>query len=1376
MDKKDTRETINQSFGLIQTSLSTSITESKDKKFSPSPTILPTPAAPSIKELQQFISSTKDRNIGKPYELWLEKNAETPRLRILSISNTLALIQQDTGYFGKLPKTQLANYVADLLQLLEKTVAPLSTYSPIDEQTIRIILSSLDCLTNLPSTTTLAITRTSACLLTNLCRIADNFQLSDCLSNTSINALLKLLEKSIFTDNAGTFQQILSKLKYLIEISAIQDDDLLDFKSIFFILRQTLQATNEPQILSEVVFVAKTLIHYKPASIDTDFKLFRPAIHNLLETCKQPTKSKGDSKNNLSEDNKAKAIGKILLNLGAINKGQLLYAQLTEEDFQVFDELLEQLFLVTQKKNLDRESSWHIVHALLGAVWLGQPKLGKDSKDISKKLADQVETYISAEKNQAVFSYREFLKLTNQLIYHHYARREKPSSWPLVLQTAIKKQRPLIKNMTVLMQGVRDRLADIKKSPKKYQKFTVSFIDPEFGFGPFFVDIFLKVITPHQHKNLRLSIEDNGSTHEGIIAAGKDFLRTCLIKLNDDADEIVDIDTWQHSFSIDDVMDKIEQTVSKYDKADIISLTEKNEKRQRLCHLIVPYLSQAKELEVLDSFTTSPIPILNSTSGASTASSSASSVSSSQTSLASEAAISKKETPKQPNKDKIYKSKTKPPREKKSKKKKIVTDQPRTATSVEPTVPPSPEDKKRTFQTIKDYSLGVINFRKPDPKISDLNPKQALQLYLKSHRSLQRIFNLARQDDPAAQKTLGDLYTHGLVNLKPDKKAAAAWYRLAAEQEYPPAQYNLAICYYHGYGVEQDRKEAFTWCKEAAENNFSQAQFDLGLFYQQGEGASKNDKEAIAWLTKAAEQNNPDAQFELGNHYFFKQGVEQNLPLALELYRKAAAQGLPLAEFYLGFCYYYGKGVNKNFETAIIHLQKSVEQGCSLGFDLLGLCYREKKDFNTAFKFFKQGAAQNNAWSQLYLAGCYEEAQGTDQDLNAAFYWNNEAAKLGLIEAQYKVGVFYLHGIGTPKDEKTGFNCLKKLADQHCPEAECEIALCYRDGKGTQVDISLAFDYLKRAAEKNFPKAQSNLATCYMWGLGTPINEKLAFTNFQKAAKGGILEAQIGLAICYFNGEGVGTNRLLAAESLTKGIARPSTLSKTMGQQLKTQILTQLETKAKSNPIIQYELGMLYERGWLVEKDTSIAISWYQKAAGQNHSEARKRCAVLTQLSTPKDKTLPRLARDTPIHNRPKAPDKKDLFTDLLQAAQQGNANAQCELACCYYKGENTKIDLLKALEWFHQAIQHPSEIRPNLQQKSEIYIGEILSRINQGVHEDDRESLYICGITQEKGWFTQKDESFALELYQAAAEKGHKEAEKCLNNLIGKTSATIGK
>lgn len=64
----------------------------------------------------------------------------------------------------------------------------------------------------------------------------------------------------------------------------------------------------------------------------------------------------------------------------------------------------------------------------------------------------------------------------------------------------------------------------------------------------------------------------------------------------------------------------------------------------------------------------------------------------------------------------------------------------------------------------------------------------------------------AENGDAKAQNNYGEL-----LNSENNPAEAVKWFRKAAEQNYSPAQYNLARCYELGTGVTKDMEEAYKW-------------------------------------------------------------------------------------------------------------------------------------------------------------------------------------------------------------------------------------------------------------------------------------------------------------------------------------------------------------------------------------------------------------------------------------------------------------------------------------------------------------------------------------------------------------------------------------
>jgi len=88
-----------------------------------------------------------------------------------------------------------------------------------------------------------------------------------------------------------------------------------------------------------------------------------------------------------------------------------------------------------------------------------------------------------------------------------------------------------------------------------------------------------------------------------------------------------------------------------------------------------------------------------------------------------------------------------------------------------------------------------------------------------------------------------------------------------AEQGNITAQFDLAIAYENGDGVEKDYIKAAYWYTKAAEQGDADAQFNLGSLYYSGNGVEKSYEKAVYWWQKAAEQGNADAQEKLKTFY-----------------------------------------------------------------------------------------------------------------------------------------------------------------------------------------------------------------------------------------------------------------------------------------------------------------------------------------------------------------------------------------------------------------------------------------------------------------------------------------------------------------------------
>ena len=116
----------------------------------------------------------------------------------------------------------------------------------------------------------------------------------------------------------------------------------------------------------------------------------------------------------------------------------------------------------------------------------------------------------------------------------------------------------------------------------------------------------------------------------------------------------------------------------------------------------------------------------------------------------------------------------------------------------------------------------------------------------------------ALQGDSHAQYQVALCYIHNW-GIRQNLNMAVRWFRKAAEQGHVLAQNNLGVCYLYGWGVPFDEEEVVKWCRKSAEQGNVLAQYNLGVCYCYGCGVPENYEESVKWLRLAADQGNEKA-------------------------------------------------------------------------------------------------------------------------------------------------------------------------------------------------------------------------------------------------------------------------------------------------------------------------------------------------------------------------------------------------------------------------------------------------------------------------------------------------------------------------------------
>lgn len=170
----------------------------------------------------------------------------------------------------------------------------------------------------------------------------------------------------------------------------------------------------------------------------------------------------------------------------------------------------------------------------------------------------------------------------------------------------------------------------------------------------------------------------------------------------------------------------------------------------------------------------------------------------------------------------------------------------------------------------------------------------------------------------------------------------------------PEAQYEVGIMYLKGQGVEQDRDKAFEWLKASAasgyalaesklarieeqESKFDQlhdqadggnvdAQYELAMMYLKGRGVEADEKAALRYLQMAVDKGDDKAITRLGIIRYKGEAGKADYAAALKLFSRVSDRSV-LAQYYLGEMYASGSGVKKDYKAAIDWYRKAADGG-----------------------------------------------------------------------------------------------------------------------------------------------------------------------------------------------------------------------------------------------------------------------------------------------------------------------------------------------------------------------------------------------------------------------------------------------------------------
>lgn len=105
----------------------------------------------------------------------------------------------------------------------------------------------------------------------------------------------------------------------------------------------------------------------------------------------------------------------------------------------------------------------------------------------------------------------------------------------------------------------------------------------------------------------------------------------------------------------------------------------------------------------------------------------------------------------------------------------------------------------------------------------------------------------ADQGHPEAQFEVGQMFAQGLGVVQQFEEAAR-WYLLAAKQGHAKAQFHLGFLYAHGQGVEQDYEKAYQWYRISEQCGYPLAQKNVALI---GKRLDPGEREMATWRAES---------------------------------------------------------------------------------------------------------------------------------------------------------------------------------------------------------------------------------------------------------------------------------------------------------------------------------------------------------------------------------------------------------------------------------------------------------------------------------------------------------------------------------------------
>ncbi len=626
--------------------------------------------------------------------------------------------------------------------------------------------------------------------------------------------------------------------------------------------------------------------------------------------------------------------------------------------------------------------------------------------------------------------------------------------------------------------------------------------------------------------------------------------------------------------------------------------------------------------------------------------------------------------------------------------------------------------------------------------------------------------------DTTAQFSMGQLYEHG-IGVNQNLETAMKYYEQGSAQQDLRAEYNLGMVYLEGKGIPADYQKAISLLRDAAFKGNDYAQFVLARISEQGYrnpageiAIQPNAEQALAMYELASVNDYGPAQYRLAEMLVREKPADMSVAtkqkrsaIIKKLYEGAFAAGVEQAA--LPLAYFNAMDADKAKQAQAVDVAKKGADAGNVGAALLlGLLYARgiavENNPDEALKWYEK--ASLNPVGAFILGTYLSQGMGIDKDLqkgkslleqaaNAGFSYANlnlavlkhqagevflpeleKALALGNSTAGLLLADYYLSEANDDKQMQQARDIYQHFADKGDKDGQLKLGFMLDKGLGGSVDIANAQKWYGLAAEQGQVVAQYLLGNLYQLGRLSVQPDYAEAKKWYSSAQSSYAPAAVALAFIY----------------------------DTVDDDYQHAFLGYQKAAEKHDPIGEFNLGLMYEKGKGLPADFLKAKEWYEAAAQQGHRQAMVQLAGLY------------------FNGLVGARDDEKAYEWYQKAAALGDRDALYQLGLLSETGVATTLDFTKALHYYQQSAdkgnakaklalarmyQYGIGVPKDLQQAAKYY--KELALLGNAYAEYQLATFYYEGIEDGK-----RMPEKGKQLLQSADENGSLQARRALQWL----------